>query len=608
MRNNKSYAQIQEFLGSADLMSLPKLNIVILRNIMLEPMEPYLKYCAYQMGCNAHVTFGEYDNVFQEAVGGSNNLCSEDVDCVLVFLKLETLSWDLARNFMALNNDQIVAEKKRVQEFISNVLTGIRNQTKAMILWHGFEVPVYPAAGIVDSQGMRSQTNVINELNEFLKDSIQKEMSAYYVDLNLCLSRIGAMTFYDSRYWYIGKAPYSREALQEIANEDFKFIRSIKGKTKKCLVIDCDNTLWGGIIGEDGLEGIQLSRNTYPGSAYWALQQEILNLYHRGVILALCSKNNEDDVWEVFSKHSDMLLKEEHIATSQINWQNKADNLRQIASDLNIGLDSLVMLDDSEFEVDHIRQALPEVTVIHMSKEVCEYRNMLVSCGLFDTLTLSEEDNKRGALYKAEVARTKLKIEKMDIVQYYTSLDMIVTVRFADAFSIPRIAQLTQKTNQFNLTTKRYSEADIKAFAQSDTADVIYLQLRDRYGDSGIVGVSILKYMDDRAVLDTFLLSCRVLGRGVEDALMVQALKLARLRERTLAIGKYYATRKNEQVKHFYCKQGFEMLDDDNDAKTFAIALDIFDKHEPSFFKRIDSDVNTLERERGENGYKKPGL
>ena len=355
-------------------------------------------------------------------------------------------------------------EVRRIQETITNILTGIRKQTDGMILWHGFEIPLYPGLGIWDSQIPAGQAGVIPELNNFLRTALRSVPNAYYVDLNLCLARVGGKAFYDERYWHIGRAPYSREALCEIASEDFKFIRSLKGKSKKCLVLDCDNVLWGGIIGEDGLSGIKLGK-TYPGSPYYEFQQEVVNLYNRGILIALCSKNNAEDVWEVFRTHPDMVLKEKHIAAAEINWEDKATNLKKIAANLNIGLESLVFVDDSEFEVNLVRGAIPEMTVLHFPKDkTVEYRNMLASCGLFDTLTVSAEDRERGVMYQAEAQRKQLQSQALDLETYLKSLEMVIEVKFADDFTLPRIAQLTQKTNQFNLTTRRYSEADIKKY------------------------------------------------------------------------------------------------------------------------------------------------
>jgi len=591
-----SLLQIQQIFNDPSIEELPELNIVVLRNIMIEPIEPFLRHFAFQIGFNAKVHFGEYDNIFQEAVGGHGNIFRKDPDFILIFMKIENVSWDLSRNFAALSNEMIQNEISRVQKFVASVVDGIWKQTNAKILFQGIEYPTETAFGILDRQEMNGQYNSIRKINDYIINLLQSKKNGYFVDLNICCSRIGSNHYYDQRYWHIGKAPYSREALQEIAFENIKFIAAIKGKNKKCLVLDCDDTLWGGIVAEEGLPGIKLGK-TYPGSAFYDFQQEVVNLYNRGIIIALCSKNNQQDVWDVFQNHPGMALKEEHIATAQINWNDKAANLRQIALDLNIGLDSMVFVDDSEFEINLIRDVLPEVETIHLLKQkAIEYRHILSSCGLFDTVTISEEDRKRGAMYKAETGRKKLMTDITDMESYYKSLGMVVEVCFADEFAIPRIAQQTQRTNQFNLTTRRYNEADIMSFTARNGSDVIFLRLSDRFGDSGIVGTCILKYEGKKAVFDTFLLSCRVLGRGVEDAFIVQALKLAMKRGCDVAVGEYHATPKNAQVEHLYSRHGFRELKPapNPHVKYFEYDLRQGIKTEPEYFKKIDSEIDQL--------------
>jgi FkbH-like protein len=590
-----SLLQIHKTLSTSTLDELPKLNIAILRNIVVEPIEVYLKFFVFQMGYNANVYYGEYDNILQEALDWNDKeIKKEDLDCILIFMKLENISWDLSRNFCALSGQETQNEISRVKNYIASVIGGLCRQTNAVILFQGFEYPTEPAFGIIDSQNKDGQYHAIRKINDYIIDLVQTESNVHFVDSNICCSRIGSVNYYDHRYWHIGRAPYTKNGLEEIAFENVKFISAIKGKNKKCLVLDCDNTLWGGIVAEDGLTGIKLGK-TYPGSSYYEFQQEIVNLHNRGVIIALCSKNNPQDVWDVFQKHPEMVLKEEHIAAWQINWNDKAMNLRQISLDLNISTDSMVFVDDSEFEINLIREMMPEVTTIHLPEQMAtRYRQILASYGLFDTITVSEEDRKRGAMYKAEAGRRVLKAEVTDIESYYVSLEMVVEVRFADEYAIPRISQLTQKTNQFNLTTRRYNEAEIKSFCDADDSDVIYLKVSDKLGEAGIVGTCILRYEGKKITFDTFLLSCRVLGRGVEDAFIVQALKLARIRGCENAIGEYIRTNKNMQVKNFYSRHGFKELEytPGSDGMLFIYDLGNDIKKEPQYFKEIDSEID----------------
>ncbi len=570
-----SYAEIQEQLRSASLESLPRLGISVLRNATVEPIEPYLCYLAWRAGLRAEVRFGRYDNILQDATDPSSELWEGSADAVLVFARLEELCPDLCYRFPALDADDVRAEIERVRGFAAATLRALRGHSRAAVLWHGFETPAHPAFGIHDSQSDAGQLRAVRDLNDALRQTLRDDGDAYFVDLDLGLARVGAERFYDPRTWHIGRAPYSREGLREIAEEDFKYVRALRGQAKKCLVLDCDNVLWGGVVGEDGLEGIQLAPD-YPGSPYYEFQREARALYERGVILALCSKNNEDDVWQVFREHPHMILSEEHIAAARVNWDDKATNLTRIAKDLNIGLDSLVFVDDSEFEVGLVRETLPEVEVIHLPKaHAVRARELLASCGWFDTLTLSEEDRQRGLMYKAEARRRELETTT-DLATYLRSLEMRACIRLVDGATVPRVAQLTQRTNQFNLTTRRYSEADIVRLEDASDSDVLYVRLADRFGDYGIVGAAILRHgveRPDRSEIDTLLLSCRVIGRGVEDAFLSACLELARQRGAASVCGRYAPTRKNRLVRDFYPERGFAMESDEGEETIYAFDL-----------------------------------
>jgi FkbH-like protein len=583
----KTYAKIQAETAEQQLAGLPELPLTVLRNVIVEPVEPYLKYHAKQIGLRAVTRYGGYNTLYQEAVGGSPGLLNSDTGYVLVWLKLENLSWDLARNFNGQTAAEREAEVARVQAHLREIVDGIRRQTRAAILWFGFERPLEPARGIAGGQSEGGQRETIDGLNWNLRSVLRAQGNAYWIDMDLIVGRVGAKQFYDSRYWHMGRAPFGREALREMAFEAFKYVRALQGKNRKCLVLDCDNVLWGGIVGEDGLNGIKLGK-THPGSAYWEFQQQALELHRHGVLLALCSKNNEADVWEVFDRHPDMLLRREHIAAARINWDDKAVNLRRIAGDLNIGIDSLVFADDSEFEIQLVREMVPEVEVIHLPAETAvENRDRLAACGWFDTPALSAEDARRGELYAAEAQRTQLRESSGNLESYYASLEMELEIRFASGFTIPRIAQLTQKTNQFNLTTRRYTDLEIRGFAKSKAADVFSLRLTDRFGDAGIVGVAILKYAGEAANIDTLLLSCRVLGRHVEDALLDECVRRARARGCRVLRGEYLPTAKNGQVREFYSSRGFAAAGGE-----FELDLSGESPEAPRVFRKIDSEVN----------------
>lgn len=553
-----SFLEMDARLQAADMAGYPEFPITILRNMTLENIQTYLKYFAYENGWNARISFGDYDNTLQEALSGRKELFA-DSKCILVFLVLENLSWNIARNFNALSAGALQTEKEHIKQYLHTTLDGIRKHTQAPVLWHSFEYPAYPSDGIAGQQRPGGQWEVIRELNDDLRQILKTQPNTHLIDLNHCLARVGYDVFYDRRYWHIAQAPYSQKALKEIVAEDFKYIRALNGQVKKCLVLDCDDVLWGGVMGEAGLEGIQIGKD-YPGSPYYEFQQEILNLYHRGVMLALCSKNNEADVWEVFDRHPGMLLKRKHFSAWRINWENKAENLRQIAQELNISTDHMVFADDSEFEINLIKKCMPEVLTLQLACDrAIEYRDNLLRLGCFDQLSLTAEDQNRSRMIREEAGRKELRARHSDLKAYLQSLEMIATIRLADPVTIPRISQLTQKTNQFNLTTRRYSEADIQTFVKSPSHRIFSLSLRDRFGDAGLVGVLIAEKISFKCRIDSFLLSCRVLGREVEKVFAERCLA-ALASEWTIKewTAEYIPTPKNAVAAGFWDQLGFK--------------------------------------------------
>jgi FkbH-like protein len=582
--------KIVESLDSKEEDWIP-LKIAFLCNITIDPLIPYTKFLCYKENLKADIYMGDYDNVIQEVMDASSGTYRHSPDIIVVCLKMETLSERLAASFSAMSIEEIKEESGRIVNFVDKVLSEIRKNTKAVILLHNFEIPVYPSFGILDYQGHSKQVNTFRKINSDLVDIAGKYDSAYIIDIVLLESTIGYLKFFDSRYWHLAKAPYTREAFKTIAKEYIKFIGALKGKSKKCLVLDCDNTLWGGIIGEDGINKIEIGK-TYPGSAYLEFQQAILNLYNRGIMLAICSRNNESDVLEVLENHPDMILREKHFVSMRINWSDKVANLKEIARELNIGLDSLVLLDDSDFEINMVKQMLPQVITIRLPNDPSLYRDLLNSCGLFDTLTFSEEDRERSAMYKAEIGRkeAKAKFQATTLEDYYKYLEMEVSIKNADEFSIPRISQLTQRTNQFNLTTRRYSEAQIKELSEAKDSAVRYLHLKDRFGDTGIVGVAILKYTGKEALIDTFLLSCRVIGRGVEEVFLRDCVNMAVRRGCEKIVGLYLPTSKNGQVQKFYENHNFSCMEKNSSGAKYSFPLKENFPDFPGYFKSIQID------------------
>jgi FkbH-like protein len=584
-----SLKELHAALAQADWGACTPWRVSVLRNITVEPIQPYWRYHAGNLGLNADIRFGDFDNVMQESLGASDESGLADADCVLVFLKLDALSSQLSAEYASLGADELQAEIERITGFLASVVAGVRSQSNGLLLMHTFELPVNPTFGALDTSLGQGQQETIRGLNKSLQEICNATTDCFLVDTTAVMQRLGESVFYDRRYWHIGRAPYSGKALEAFAVEHMKFMRSRIGRQKKCLLLDCDNTLWGGIVGEDGIDGIALG-SEYPGSVFRSVQQEIATLANRGVIIGLVSKNNEADVWEVFSNHPDMLLKREHIAGYRINWEDKASNIQSLIEELNIGADSVVFVDDSSFELNLVAGALPDVDVIQLPKNPLGFEGWLLGSGLFDTLSVSAEDRGRAQMYRAENQRKQTMASAVSLDEYYASLEMEIELSLLSDETIPRAAQLTQKTNQFNLTTKRYSDSDLSRFVETGEAFGIHVHLKDKFGDYGVIGVALTEMQDDVATIDTFLLSCRALGRRVEEMLLREVLLHAQARGAERVRACYIPTSKNAQTAAFYSKYGFQTCDNVS-VDTFEYDLEQGVPSAAEIFNKIESDL-----------------
>ncbi len=346
---------------------------------------------------------------------------------------------------------------------------------------------------------------------------------------------------------------------------------ALKGFTRKCLVLDLDNTLWGGIVGEDGVGGIKIG-GSFPGNVYIGLQQQIKALLNRGILLGLNSKNNEEDVRRVFETRKEMILDWGDFACKRINWKDKVSNLKEIAQEMNIGLDSMVILDDNPVEREWIETCCPEAYVLPESDPLEMLRFLSVS-SLFDSLSITAEDRSRQNSYSAMEARRRLRSEKTDLGEFLRSLQLTVEIGASKPAQLGRIAQLTQKTNQFNLTTRRYSEERLEQLRRSGDWEVFYCSCHDRFADEGIIGVALVRKQGREWVIDTFLLSCRVLGRGVEQAFLSWLCAFAERKGVQRIIGEFVRSAKNGLTESFYLENGFKTLTNDNGCLRFSLQL-----------------------------------
>jgi FkbH-like protein len=365
------------------------------------------------------------------------------------------------------------------------------------------------------------------------------------------------------------------------------------GKSKKAIIFDCDNTLWKGILGEDGFENIDMSVKSKSGIVFHEIQSLALALNKQGIIVCLCSKNNLTDINEVIRDHPDMLLRDEYITIKKINWIDKATNIRQIAEELNIGLDSIVFVDDSQFEINLVKNQLPDVKVLQVPEKLHDYPQMLRSnLGLFYNLNLTQEDLIKSQIYKQQNEREEFKSSFSDVENYLISLELKIKI-FVDDFSlIPRMAQMTQKTNQFNLTTKRYTEIDIEKFVNSNNSKVFAWSVSDKFGDNGITGLCIVILNAKEAVVDTFLMSCRIIGRNIEHFIMDFLIDNLKKEKINTITAKYIKTARNAQVADFYKKCSFDYFFETNIDTTFILEIKKYKSKNINYIKLENGNKN----------------
>ena len=429
--------------------------------------------------------------------------------------------------------------------------------------------------GLCSVRGDFSLRRAVSDFNAQLFALAEQQPNIKVVRTEDFLSNYKREEWTDWKYYFISQAALNPRLAGDFRKWFARRKAEVAGVRKKCLVLDLDNTLWGGVLGEDGPEGILIGGD-YPGKAFLYFQEAIAQLGREGIILTICSKNNEADVEEAWAKNPYIVLKADQIAARRINWQDKATNLRELAAELNIGLDSFVFVDDNPTERELIRQMLPEVAVPDFPAQPYELPAFFKSLvdNYFAAYQLTSEDLKKTAQYKANAQRAGEQRKFANFDDYLRSLDIAIDIQAADAFNIPRIAQMSQKTNQFNLTTRRYTEADIHALLD-DGCSVWCFGVSDRFGDSGITGELIARISGAKADIDTLLLSCRILGKGIEEAFLFSLLNLLRSRGVSEVSATYIPTLKNGQTRDFFERMGFTCVEElPNGEKHYRRALD----------------------------------
>jgi FkbH-like protein len=562
---------------TGDKLALTKFKLAILRSFTVEPIVPLLRAEAFSYGIDLEVHVGDFNTYVQDMLDGQSSLYRFAPNAVVLAVRTDQAAPELWRDFSDLAPETAQQAAVRVVNSYEQWIGAFRKYSQAALIIHSLERPSTPSLGVLDSQSETGQSGLILQINRELQRIGGTFHGVYNLDYDALVARHGSEHWHDERKWLTARLPIAAGHLVDMAREWIRFIVPLSGRTAKVLVVDLDNTLWGGVIGEDGMAGIKVGAE-YPGAAYQALQRALLDLSRKGILLAVCSKNNLDDAMEAIEKHPGMLLRAKHFAALRINWTDKSQNLREIAEELNVGIDALAFLDDNPFEREQVRAALPEVTVIDLShndlpKNPLEYAAAVRNCAVFERLTLSAEDQQRTEMYVAQKQRAGAEQSFQSKEDFFRFLEQEAELEPVSNLTLARIAQLTQKTNQFNLTTRRYTEPQIAEMAKQAEWQIFSIRVRDRFGDHGLVGVAIAHDQGDECEVDTFLLSCRVIGRTVETALLAHLAESAAQRGRKRLVGWFLPTKKNAPARDFYQQHGFERKEVNDSGSLWTLDL-----------------------------------
>jgi FkbH-like protein len=453
-----------------------------------------------------------------------------------------------------------------VCEFWLHLCRTLHERTNAEILINTFQpVPLSPL-GNLGAKLPWDRNSFIRRLNRALCDRLPGYVHAN--DVESLSARYGLRLWFDSRYWFHAKQLVSFDCLWPYVRNTAAIIGALFGMTSKCIVVDLDNTLWGGVVGDDGPEGLVIGEGTAVGEAFKAFQEHLLRLKQRGVMLAVCSKNDHANATAAFDRRPEMALKTADFACFKANWQSKPDNLREIAAELNLGLDALVFLDDNPAEREHVRRTLPDVTVLDLSDDPADYPDLLDEARLFEVTSVSPEDRDRTTQYQDNSRRLELERTSADYDGFLRSLRQVAVIRPFDAMHLDRITQLINKTNQFNLVTARRSRSELQALMDDKTSVTAHVRLADRFGDNGLISVVIAQVRASEFWIEDWLMSCRVLKRGVEFLLCNHLVERARMEGATRLRGIYRPTAKNVLVRDHYKTLGFRLTRTDGTGTT----------------------------------------
>jgi FkbH-like protein len=540
----------------------------------LNYLAPYVSWAALADGAVAKITLGSYNQLFQDLSNPTSLVTAKDVELLWVWVDLTDLipAEVMAKPDRLMSPEGVEAVTDTVDSLVS-ALSAARERFNGFLLVNDFVPMRRSPFGIADSNHSVPFEHLYRHANDRLHSQLNKITHAGVFPLSHHIRHFGLSRAIDPRLRLMADCLFTQEFFFELARGIRPYFRALKAAIRKVLVLDLDNTLWGGIVGEDGWDGVKIGTDPM-GKAFALFQSAILELYNRGVILAINSKNNLDDVKEIFERRDEVILNLEHFASVQVNWQDKVTNCKAIAEEINVGMDSLVFWDDNPAERLFVRETTKDVYVVEPPSDPSEWADFLRNMDLFDSLQISEEDSRRGQMYAEERRRRDIASAAPDIESFLASLNLKVKCKLACEENIPRIVSLLTRTNQFNLTTKRHSEQNVRKWSKDPNWKIMSYAAEDRFGSYGIVGVTILKLLPDYAEIDSLLLSCRAIGKGIEDVMLAVVAQQTCQTGLTKLQATYIPTRKNAPIKDFLPNNRFSQKSSCEEAVEYCIDLE----------------------------------
>ena len=505
---------------------------------------------------------GGYDQYSQEIISKNSELYKFSPDLVFLLLDVRSIFGDIFHDPYSLSLDDRKSILSKKLEEIKNLVTTFSKNSNSKFIISNLVIPTFSSFGINETKLDFGFQEMILKFNSNLISAFRNKNNVFVYDFNSFSSKYGQKNIFDFKNFLFGNIQISFDYVPYLANELISYVNALLGLTKKCIVLDLDDTLWGGIVGEEGFENIKLGPQP-PGNAFLEFQKTLKALKQRGIILAIDSKNNPDDALQVIKEHPYMVLRESDFSCMKINWNDKVENMKEISQELNIGLDSMVFFDDDKVNCEYMTLSLPQVKVVNLSGDPSYFAEILQDMNDFDSLKITDEDLNRTQMYSEQLKRDELKNSNISMDDFLKNLNMDITIKQSNNFTIPRISQLTLKTNQFNLTTKRYQEEEIRKLTDDKNFLVGCAQVQDKFGDNGITGVFIVdKHNSEEWFLDSFLLSCRIMGREIEKAILNYIIDQAKKNNVKKIVAKYVPTQKNKPVESFLPKCGFSQSGD----------------------------------------------